>query len=176
MNTGQTLLTICAMILLGTTIVGVNRTFFSHGVILQQTEIGLHAISLAQGMIEEASGKAFDNFTAPDTGGQTNMLTSPSQLTAPSALGPEAGESYRGSNDFNDFDDFNFFRTNPWVIHIPGVDTLKIFCAVDYVDDNDLETPVAKTTWHKRLTVSVAGVSTQDTVKVSTVFSYWWFR
>jgi hypothetical protein len=173
MNTGQTILTIGALVLLGSTIVTVNRSSLSHGVILQQTEIGVYAISLAMGMIEEATGKAFDEFTAPDATGETDVATSTTQLTAVTSLGKEGSETYP---DFDDFDDYNSFNVNPRIVYVPGVDTMKIRCEVGYVKETNPDVIVNEKTWHKKMTVYVTGTVTQDTVKVSTIFSYWWFR
>lgn len=171
MNTGQTILTIGALILLGTTVLSINRSSLTHGVILQQTEIGLYAISLATGKIEEATGKAFDEFTAPDATGETDVATSTTQLSL--TLGKESGETYP---DFDDFDDFHFFNTNPQTVYIPGVDSLKIRCEVGYINPSNPDVFTTTRTWHKKMNVYVTGKSTQDTIKVSTIFSYWWFR
>lgn len=173
MNTGQTLLSIGALVLLGTTIVTINRSSLSHGVILQQTEIGVYAVSLAMGVIEEASGKALDTYTAPDSDGNTDVATSTDQLTAPALLGKESGETYP---NFDDFDDYNYFNSNPRSVYVPGVDTMHIRCSVNYVQLSDPDVAVSSRTWHKKMTVYVMGTMTQDTVKVSTIFSYWWFR
>ncbi|MEX1276000.1 MAG: hypothetical protein WEB62_00140 [Bacteroidota bacterium] len=171
MNTGQTLLTICALILLGTTIITTNRTSFQHGVILQQTEIGLYAVSLAQGLIEEAAGKAFDSYTAPplDTTLNTQIATSVGDLST--TLGPETGEVYP---NFDDFDDFH--STTPRSVYITGVDTLKIWATVFYINSSNPNADAGTRTWHKRLLVSVTGPSMLDTIKVPYIFSYWYFR
>lgn len=171
MNTGQTLLTIAALILLGTTIVTTNRTSFQHGVILQQTEIGLYAVSLAQGLIEEASGKAFDTYTAQPA--DTTLITQIATLTTDLSItpGPESGEVYP---DFDDFDDYH--STTPRNVYITGVDTLKIWATVFYVNPSNPNVSAVGRTWHKRMLVSVTGPSMLDTIKVPYIFSYWYFR
>ena len=75
MNTGQMLLTAAAVVLLGTTVLTVNNSFNSQGTILERTEIGVYATSLATSMIDEASSQAFDQFTVDDA------VTTPSSLT-----------------------------------------------------------------------------------------------
>jgi hypothetical protein len=171
MNTGQTILAIGALVLLGTTILSINRSSLTHGVILQQTEIGLYGVSLATGMIEEATGKAFDEYTAPDAAGETDVATAVTQFTSPTLLGKETGETV-----FDDFDDYNYFNANPKVVYIPGVDTMKIRCVVGYINPSNPDVFVATQTWHKKMIVYVTGSATQDTIKVATIFSYWWFR
>jgi len=170
MNTGQTLLTIGALILLGSVVISANRSSIQHGVVLQQTEIGVYAVSLAMGRIEEATGRAFDEVTAPDDSGNTDAATSVSDFTGPLALGPESGEAYP---DFDDIDDFNNYST---IVYIPGVDTMKIHSVVGYVNTSNPDVFVSTKTWHKKLIVFVTGSVTRDTVKISSIFSYWWFR
>jgi hypothetical protein len=167
-NTGQTLLSIGALVLLGSVIVSANRSSLQHGVILQQTEIGVYAVSLAIGRIEEATGKSFDEFTAPDDSGDTDTATSLTQLT--STLGPESGEVYP---DFDDIDDFNNLTTT---VYIAGVDTMRIHSTVAYVSPSNPDLLLTTRTWHKKLTVYVTGSATRDTVRISSIFSYWWFR
>jgi hypothetical protein len=176
MNTGQTILTIVALVLLGTNVVSVNRTFTQHGAVLQQTEIGLFAVSLATSLLEEARGKAFDRYSLV---GFPQFLT---QLTPYDSLGPEAGEL---RDDYNDFDDYNWMKLGPNrdsvvvradTIRILDVDTFLRWSKVCYVDTTDPNTYRANRTWMKRLTVYVKGGASQDTIQLSYLFSNWSFR
>jgi hypothetical protein len=176
MGTGQTLLTIIAIVLLGTNVVSVNRTFLQHGVVLQQTEIGLFGVSLATSLLEEARGKAFDRYSLV---GFPQNLT---QLTPYDSLGPEVGEL---REDYNDFDDYNWMRGGPTrdsiivradTIRIPDVDTFLRWSKVCYVDTTDPNVYRAQRTWMKRLTVYVKGNASQDTLQMSYLFSNWSFR
>jgi hypothetical protein len=171
MNTGQTLLTIGALVLLGTAIITTNRTSFQHGGILQQTEVGLYAVSLAQGLIEEAAGKAFDTYTAPpaDTSQDVKVATSTTYFST--TMGPESGEVYP---NFDDFDDFN--SATPRSVNVTGVGTFEIWAQVFYVTPTNADVNAGSKTWHKRMLVSVVGPSMLDTVKVPYIFSYWYFR
>lgn len=163
MNTGQTLLTIIAIVLLGSNVVSINRTFSQHGVILQQTEIGIFGISLGMSIIEESQGKAYDKNTLDSLALSTNELSS--------TLGKEAGETTRDT--FDDFDDYNGWTDT---VHIQGVDAFKRWGTVCYVDTSDLDGSSGSRTWHKKLTVFVKADNAQDTVKMSYIFSYWSFR
>jgi hypothetical protein len=163
MNTGQTLLTIVAIVLLGSNVVSFNRTFAQHGVILQQTEIGIFGISLGMSIIEESQGKAFDQATADSVAATVNDLST--------TLGPESGETTR--TDFNDFDDYNGWRDT---MYVQGVDRFRRWATVCYVDTSNLDGSSANRTWHKKLTVYVKADNSQDTVKMSYIFSYWSFR
>jgi hypothetical protein len=163
MNTGQTLLTIVAIVLLGSNVVSINRTFSQHGVILQQTEIGIFGISLGMSIIEESQGKAYDKNTLDSLALSTSELSS--------TLGKEAGETTRDT--FNDFDDYNGWTDT---VHIQGVDAFRRWATVAYTDTSNPNGTASGRTWNKKLTVFVKADNAQDTVKVSYIFSYWSFR
>ena len=181
MNTGQTMMTVGAMVLLGYSILSTNQSNLTHGVILQQTEIGIYMISLAISRIEEASGKAFDVET------EENIATSPSALTA--ANSSTWGRDYLGTDSaevypyFDDFDDYHNFSDTTYV---PGVDNLVVKSTVRYVRpaNPDSVLGTGTRTFHKRMDVIVYSMSfmdttyyaQRDTLKMSYVFSYWSFR
>lgn len=169
MNTGQTVLSIFALILLGTTIVTVNRMSLQHGTILQQTEIGVYATSLATSIVEEASGQRFDDATVNDA------VVATTSLTASGSLGPEAGETTVPAStiNFNDFDDYNNLKLG---LKVAGIDSFTVKASVHYVNDTLPSVNVTTRTWFKRLDVSVYGTATTDTIKMSYVFSYYNFR
>jgi hypothetical protein len=164
MNTGQTILTIVAIVLLGTNVVSVNRTFAQHGVILQQTEVGLFGVSLATSLLEEAQAKAFDKNSLE------GLLMTSTECTPVDSLGREPGEK---REDFNDFDDFNGLRDT---VRIPDVDTFYRWSTVSYVDTTDPAIARSYRTFSKNLTVYIKGRSTNDTLRMSYLFSYWSFR
>jgi hypothetical protein len=176
MNTGQTILTIVAIVLLGTNVVSVNRTFTQHGAVLQQTEIGLFGVSLGTSLLEEARAKAFDKYSLI---GFPQFLT---QLTPHDSLGPEPGELRQ---EYDDFDDYNMMtggatRDNTVVradtIRIPDVDTFVRWAKVCYVDTSNPDGYRGARTWMKKLTVYVKGSASQDTIQMSYLFSNWSFR
>jgi len=162
MSTGQMLLTAGAVVLMGMTILTVNNTFTNHGMMLQQTEIGIYKVSLGMSVLEEAMGKSFDENSVDVDLSSTGSLTS--------TLGKESGESYP---DFDDFDDFNNFTTK---IGVEGVDSISIKSIVQYVDPATPDSPSASRTWHKKITVYVWGSVQADTLTFKTIFSYWSFR
>jgi hypothetical protein len=63
MNTGQMMLTAGALILLGVTVLSVNRNNLQNGTILRQTELGIYAVSLATSYVQHATSLAFDELT-----------------------------------------------------------------------------------------------------------------
>ena len=164
MNTGQMIMTIGAMILLSTIILRVNNNFSINTSTVYDSKFAILGTSVGASVIEEAMGKAFDESTA-DT--SASSLT---DLTNPNKLGPETGEAYP---NFNDFDDYNGFTkidsTMPSAV-------FKIHCVVTYVDPNTPDVTSSNATWTKKISVTVTSVSMKDTVKLSSLFSYWMFN
>lgn len=168
------LLSAGAIVLLTLIILRVNNNNLNSDVVLQRSKYGILAVSLATSIIEEASSKAFDEIT------DSTGIVHTTWLTSPASLGPETGESYP---DFDDFDDFNGY-----IINTSGDSTFLSaeftgLCEVVYVDTSNLDGTSANKTWHKKLTVMVTSESMrdlytneQDTLEMSTIFSYWFYR
>jgi hypothetical protein len=170
MNTGQSFLSLGGMLLVSLIILQVNTGFVSTSSSLLENKLNILAISLGSSIIEEASGKAFDANTISDA------VSSTSDLTPANNLGPNVTETYP---DFNDFDDFNGLNiTNSSMSSAE----FNIRSEVSYVNANDPDDAVSIATWNKKITVYVTSKSLvneygkQDTVVLSTVFSYWHFR
>jgi len=161
MNFGESLLSIGAIVLLSIIILGTNNTFISTGNSLNESKFDILATSIGTSIIEEASNKAFDENTIDTTASKTTELTV--------KLGPE-GETRRY---FDDFDDYNGCTgsdsTMPSAI-------FNYSCKVEYVTSGNPDKVSSPRTWDKKLTVSITSNSISDTVKLSTVFSYWYFR
>ena len=174
MGTGQTLLTIGAIMLLGSVILTTNRSLNYTSQVLLNSNIGLEEVSLATSTIEEAQGKAFDEHT--DT---SNVEPDSLQKLTPwNQLGQENGDP----NDLNDFDDYNGLYGNGRLV----IDTVRVGTVITgiYYDStrvyyvlpqNGLDKNVNAKTWSKRLDVWVWNKDIPDTVKMHTVFSYWYF-
>jgi MSHA pilin protein MshD len=169
-NTGQSLLAIGAMILLSILILRVNNTFLTTSSTFMDTKFEILATSLATSQMQQIDKLKFDQNS--DTTG--NYFTNTSELTSPFSLGPETGET--GPSTFNDIDDYNGYTTT-----INGDSALpsanfNIRCTVNYVTDTNPNVVSSSATWNKRITVYVTSVSMPDTVKLSTIFSYWNFN
>ncbi|NWF90149.1 MAG: hypothetical protein HXY50_11905 [Ignavibacteriaceae bacterium] len=174
MSTGHTMLSVGAMLLLSITILGINGKFLNTSTVLYNTKFGVLAVSLGTSIIEEANGKAFD------LAGSEDAIVDLSQLTGPSSLGPASGEYYP---NFNDFDDYNWLhKVDSIKINSQTFAVFTIDCRVNYVSESNPSNISSLRTWHKRLDVSVTSPSMknadnkQDTVKLSSVYSYWHFR
>ncbi|MBU2494138.1 MAG: hypothetical protein KJ571_16040 [Bacteroidetes bacterium] len=165
MNTGQMMITIGAIMLLTLVIVRVNNGFLSTDSVLMRSKFGVLAVSLATSMIEEANGKAFDHNT------DTTSVSAITQLT--STLGPETGETYSTFNDFDDYHNYlRYTATDSTIVSAP----FKIYCRVNYINPSDPDDSSATRTWHKKIYVEVSSPNMEDTIKMSSVFSYWFFR
>jgi MSHA pilin protein MshD len=175
MNTGQMLITIGAIFLLTMVILTTNRGLINTNATMIDNRYGILATSLATSMIEKATGKAFDHNS------DTTAITSTNSLTNVTSLGIETGENRNNPEDFNDFDDFNCYISNPKLdtVFFAGTERRIIFstfCRVDYITTSNPNSATNQRTWHKRMIVRVISPEMVDTIKLSTIYSYWYFR
>ncbi len=164
MNTGQMMLSIGAMMLFSTIMMRTNTSFLLNNEVLDDAQFGVLATSIATSVIEQAQGHAFDDVT---DGASTDNIN---DLTDPNDLGPENGETF---DTFDDCDDFNGYV---FVDSTMQSATFKSTCEVIYVDDLNLFSTGSNRTWHKKITVTVSSPFSSDTVKLSSLYSYWYFR
>jgi len=172
MNTGQTLITIGAIALLSIVILRINTGFLSTNSVLQETKTSVFAISYATSTIEKANSLAFDSAT------DTTSLTNVNQLTDVFSLGPEAGET---EDTFDDFDDYNNFVSKE---NFDMNGYYETRCYVSYIEPTNPDVSVNYRTWHKKIVVEVTSSALisdwntmeQDTIRLTSIFSYWFFR
>jgi len=170
MNTGQSFLSLGAMALVSLIILQVNTGFVATSSRLLDNKLNILAISLASSIIEEASGKSFDANTISDA------VTNTSDLTYANSLSHGSTESYP---NFNDFDDYNNLQITNSSMTSGEFDISSEVC---YVNPTNPDVAASVQTWHKKITVYVTSKSllnmegNQDTIKMSSVFSYWHFR
>ena len=165
MGTGQTLLTIMAMMMLSRMVLSVNNENAQSGGSIEMAAYRITATSLGTSVIEEATGLAFDELS--DTVG----ISSVSSFTAANKLGPENGEVYP---HYDDFDDFNGLHK---VDSLTGSAIFTTDVTVQYVNINSNVITVANTqTFNKQITVKVSSKWMTDTLKFYNVMSYWFFR
>ena len=162
MNTGQMLLSLGALILLSTIVLRFNRAVLTSDEVMYNSKFNVLASSLCTSIIEEARGKAFDENT------DSNSVSTVGELST--TLGPEYGETYE---TFNDFDDFNGFvkvdSTMPSAV-------FYVTSKVTYIEATNPIKVTANRTWNKMITVTVLSPSMRDPVKMSSTYSYWFFR
>jgi len=161
MNTGQMMITLAAMVLLALVILRVNNGFLSTNTILMETKFSVLGVSLATSIIEDATGKAFDENS--DSGTVTT-------LGDLSTLGLDDGEVWPNFDDFDDYKGLTYTDST-----MPSA-RFNISCDVVYVDPAAPDYYSTSNTWHKKLTVKVTTPSSRDTIQMSTIFSYFYFR
>src|ERR1035437_10040716 len=97
MGTGQTMITLLAMVLLSFLILRVNNSFLQTNTTLYDTKFEVLGYSLAQSIIQEIEKLHFDQNTVSAVLSDSTLLTS--------TLGPDSGETT--ADTFNDVDDYN---------------------------------------------------------------------
>ncbi len=162
MNTGQTMMTMGAMMLLSAIVLRVNTSNLNNETVRDKAQYGVLATSISTSIIEDAQSKAFDHNT------DTNSVSLLTGLSA--VLGPEAGET---PATFNDFDDYNGYTNRDSTMPSAIFD---IACEVVYVNPNDIEGYTSNRTWHKKINVTISSPFSPDTFRTSSIFSYWFFR
>lgn len=161
MNTGQMLITLAALMLLTLVILRVTNGFLYTDDVLIDSKLGVLGVSIATSMMEEATGKAFDENSDSGTVLVIGDLTN---------IGPESGETYPDFDDFDDYDGLvKYDNTMP-------VATYKIECKVRFVNTTNLDSYSAAKTWHKKLDIRVTTPASHDTIEMSTIYSYFYYR
>jgi len=166
MNTGQSLFSIGALLILSLTILKMNNFILANDSVMQDSKLGILGVSLATSLIEEASKKAFDANTVGAEVSACSLLTN-------YPLGPGTGEISDSSETYNDFDDYDGYSKH--YDYLPSAE-FDLSCSVYYVAPNNPEVKVGYRTWHKKMDVTVVSESMKDTIRMSTIYSYWFFR
>jgi len=159
------MLTLLAMMMLTLLSVRMNTALLRTQDTMQNSKFGLAAISLATSVIENANKLAFDEASTE------NSITSTGDLTPISYLGKDAGETK--PSQYDDFDDYNNYQHDETTLASAAY---HISCKVSYVNALTPNVDANSPTFNKKLTVSVSSISMQDTIKINTIFSYWYFR
>jgi len=163
MNTGQSLFSIGALLLLSLTVLRINNSILITESILQDSKLGVLATSVATSLMEEANKKAFDENTVNDA------VLDVSALTSANSLGPNTGET---PDTYDDFDDYNGYTKRDTVNSID----FKMVCTVNYVDPDNIDGYTTHKTWNKKMTIIITSSLYKDALTFSTIYSYWHFR
>jgi hypothetical protein len=181
MGTGQMILTIGAIILLGNIMITTNRAIGKSSDTLLESGYQIASISIATSTLERAQSLPFDENTQDST-----WTSSLSGLTPPSSLGQENGDTA----DLDDYDDFNgishngvHYRLETDTLTAPDSSTYgiyKIETTVQYVtrrqSDGAFVPSTTSATWAKQLDVYVWNVadSAGTSVHMFDIFCYWY--
>jgi len=165
MNTGQMMMAIGAMLLLSTVMLRVNSNNMINGTLRDEAQFGVLATSIATSIIEDASSKAFDEKS------DTSSIKTTTDLSEVADLGPDGSETYHTFNDFDDYKGLTMVDST-----MPSA-SFNISCDVNYVSSaSGVITTSLEKTWHKQITVKVSSPFMKDTVRATSIFSYWTFR
>jgi hypothetical protein len=159
MNTGQSFLSIGALLLFSLVSLNFNSSVLSNTTVEVENKVYLTAFSLADDLIEEIKQKAFDAATVDFP------TTDPSTLTAAENLGHGWWETYP---DYNDIDDFNNFVQT---VSAPHAENYQVSCVVQYVDSDNPDQIVSTQTFYKKVTVTVDSPYLRSPIQLSHIFT-----
>lgn len=129
-----------SMIIFSVVLTNSNKLILRNSTIQIQGELEQEVIALAQGIIEEAQTKKFDEVNVGQSLPPVNI---PSDFTGQGAIGPEAGETSR--RHFDDFDDFNNHTETVSTVHGDFDISVEVF----YIDETNYEYQASKSTFKK---------------------------
>lgn len=158
MSSIQQLLILGGMLILSLTSLRFNTAVLETTSVEVENKVYLTAFSLADDMIEEIKGKAFDEQTI-------QFPTATGNLTAPDELGPETGEVYPY---YDDVDDYNGYKK---IISAPHAEDYMVECKVNYVSATSPDTDVLYRTYYKKVTVTVGSPYLTHTISESFIFT-----
>ena len=169
------MLTIAAMFLLSMVILTANRGYLTTSTTVNESRYDIMGVSVANSIIEDATNLAFDENTV------AAAVSNTSSLTTVAHLGLDGSENSNNWKGFDDFDDYNCYKSSPRrdTVQIQGTTRQMIFNSfvrVDYVDPSNPNTIATSQTYHKKISIRVFAPGMTDTVKMSSVYSYWYFR
>lgn len=167
MGEREMFLVLGAMFFFTMTSLSVNRFCLNNNETMMKSEFDYYAISLAQGIIEEAKTRAFDVAVEGTPPPLSNL---PGAFTYP--CGPRNDEHYP---NFTDVDDYNGLTLNITAnVNGPKVNyTVQV--VVGYVTEYNLNTFVYYKTFHKKMIVAVTSNFISSPVVLTHVFSYYEF-
>lgn len=178
MGTGQSMLTLGAMMLITIIILNFNRMMNHIDQSLDFNRFHLEALSIMTSHVEELSQLFYDEVSTDTTSEKTlNEFTLPNQL----------GFENNDSSWVDDIDDLNGYSVAD--TGISGV-VYNVNYDVEYVTLNNGQiTPSISRQYNKRITIGVSDaydppliytvindVNVRDTLKISVIFSYWFYN
>ncbi len=178
MNTGQTLITLGALMFLTSAVLDLNRFIADNDISMTQNQYRMEALSLLNAYIKEASAQYFDEAsTDPDADKRV------ADFIAPEYLGLDGNDN----GNIDDFDDYHSLTVND--TGMSGV-PYQLNFEIDYVNlPADQITTSGSREYHKRMKISihdnyaqpliykwVNGLKVKDTLSVSYVKSYWFYN
>ncbi len=178
MNTGQTLITLSALMFLTISVLDLNGFIADNDISLTQNQYRMEALSMATSYIEQASAQYFDEI-ATDISVDKDL----SDFTAPGDLGFDTGDN----SNIDDFDDYHTLT-----VHDTGSSGVpyQLYFEVDYVElsGSTLSTSASRQ-YHKRMKVSIKddypqpliykwvdNTKVREALTISFIKSYWFYN
>lgn len=155
MNTGQSLMSIGALLLLSLASLNFNSVILENNTVEIENKVYLTAFSLADDLIEEIKQKAFDERTIDFQAINVNQLTYP--------LNKETGEAWPY---FDDIDDYNGY-SKP--VSLPHVEEYKDSCIVNYCNANGDD--IYTQSFYKKVTIIVTSKYMRSPLYLRFIFS-----
>lgn len=159
MNTGQSFLSIGALLIFSLVSLNFNSTVLTNTTVEVENKVYLTAFSLADDLLEEIKQKAFDAATL------NFPTTNPDNLTPANSLGHGSWEVYP---DYNDIDDYNEFEKT---VSAPHAENYIVKSKVTYVDTDDPDKIVDTQTFYKKVTVIVSSPYLRNPISLSHIFT-----
>lgn len=165
MNTGQMMIGIFALGLVSFTILNFNKGSISTQDALIYNKEFIVATTIAQSMLDEINGKAYDEVIVNGT-----SILSSNNFSA--NLQADPSENYPNFDDIDDYN--NFTRTD----EIPEMGTFNIMVEVNYMTDDFVPTSVR--TYNKNVIVKITSptlvnffTQEEDTLVLTSLYSQW---
>ncbi len=159
MNTGQTVMVILALLLLGTLSLDVNSTLINTSSTGLEMEAGLDAISYGQSLLDEILDKEFDEATTTGV-----RIFNYSLMTPYSSFGPESGESFTlpdssATNQYLSilrYDDVDDYQGYQRIARNSRLDNFTLTVRVRYVSEDYPDSAASSQTFYKRVRVTIS--------------------
>ncbi|MCW8809623.1 MAG: hypothetical protein OQJ93_04165 [Ignavibacteriaceae bacterium] len=155
MNTGQSFMSIGAIILLSLASLSFNSAVLQNTTLETENKVYLTAFSLADDLIEEIKQKAFDEKTIDFQAINVSQLTYPPNK--------ESGEVWPYFDDIDDYNNYN----KP--VSLPHSEGYTVSCIVNYSNANGDEIYVRS--FYKKVTIKVTSDYMSSPLYLRFVFS-----
>jgi hypothetical protein len=165
----QMFLSIGAIILLSIGTLAMNRGFEASDRVMRSSKYAIIATSIASSLIEEATGKAFDESSTD------KLVWNPADLTPAGKLGLDAGETALTRDDVDDYSGMSRSDT----VAIGDASKRIVYttqCTVTYDDPASPDSPYGSQNWHKKISVTVTSPAMTDTIRQQVLYSYFRFE
>ena len=172
MNLGQIHLVVAAMAILATLQLSINSSIVRTFLASMDTEATIDAISIGEGMIDEAVTKNFDQITSKIKVYTTDSLTSYYSFgpdTTTEYISAYETEPFQSASHFNDLDDYHRYTR---IVSSPRLGKFTVRDSVFYVQESNKDAFSNTNTWYKKIVVTVSHPNLVNPVVVKSLMVY----